>query len=190
MKLILGSQSGGRKLVMNELGLNFVTMGADIDEKAIRTDIVQDLPLLIARAKSHALRRKINEPAILITADTVVMQNGELHEKPSSIDQARKWLKSFHESPLSVVSAMVVFNTQTKVMVEEKFQSKVFYKQILENDVETMLTNVNIFNWAGAFGIQDPLQSSYITKIEGDRSNVLGLDKETLMRLTKNLGYK
>ncbi len=90
MKIILGSKSSGRRLVMDELkkelGISYEIMSADIDEKTIRSHDPKELTLLIAKAKSEALRGKISEPIILITADTVIVQYGILMEKPISRD--------------------------------------------------------------------------------------------------------
>lgn len=190
MKIILGSQSKGRQAVMKELGLSFSTMSADIDEKAIRNSNFRELPLDIARAKSKTLQKMISQPSILITADTVVVQNEVVHEKAVSKNEAEGWIRSFHASPLKMMSAMVVYYTQTQKSVEAKFESKIYFNQIPNKDIDKMLEHEDILKWAGAFGIQDPLQKRYITKIEGDISNVLGLDKEILYRLLREIGYK
>src|SRR5688500_1249444 len=98
MKLILGSKSHGRKTVLERVGYEFEVMAADIDEKLIRSDDLELLPMLLARAKAEALLKKINEPVILVTADQVVIYKGELREKPESEEQAREYLASYGDS--------------------------------------------------------------------------------------------
>ena len=95
MKLILGSQSKGRAQVLRDAGFEFRVMHADIDEKAIRSENFEELPLLIARAKAAGLLPRISEPAYLITADLVIVCNGELREKPISYEEAERFLKSY-----------------------------------------------------------------------------------------------
>ena len=80
MKIILGSQSAGRKKVLEGMGYEFETMSADIDERAIRLEDPVKLTLALAVAKSEALLPKIknDEGVILITSDQVVVCNGKI----------------------------------------------------------------------------------------------------------------
>ncbi|NQS90060.1 Maf family protein, partial [Patescibacteria group bacterium] len=89
MKIILGSQSKGRKKMLEEMGVEFEIMPADIDEKAIRLKDPKELVLVIARAKADALKPRISEPAILITSDQVVVWQGKIREKPENGKEAR-----------------------------------------------------------------------------------------------------
>ena len=60
-------------MVMSEMGYNFSTLNPDIDEKAIRHPNPYVLPTLVARAKADALVKRVNIPALIITADQVVL---------------------------------------------------------------------------------------------------------------------
>ncbi|ONM26897.1 Maf-like protein CV_0124 [Zea mays] len=50
-KLILGSSSVARKHILEEMGLEFQVMTADIDEKSIRRENPDDLVMVLAEAK-------------------------------------------------------------------------------------------------------------------------------------------
>lgn len=65
MKLILGSKSIGRKRVLEKWGYEFEVMASDIDEKAIRCENYDILPLLIARGKTQALLPKLKKKQFL-----------------------------------------------------------------------------------------------------------------------------
>ncbi|KAH0759268.1 hypothetical protein KY290_022761 [Solanum tuberosum] len=78
-KLILGSSSAARKKILGDMGYEFTTMSADIDEKAIRKEKPEDLVMALAEAKADAIIsnfRKIENlekdvnPTILVAADT------------------------------------------------------------------------------------------------------------------------
>uniref|UniRef100_A0A0V0H2T8 Putative ovule protein n=1 Tax=Solanum chacoense TaxID=4108 RepID=A0A0V0H2T8_SOLCH len=81
-KLILGSSSTARKKILGDMGYEFTTMSADIDEKAIRKEKPEDLVMALAEAKADAiisnfrkienLEKDIN-PTILVAADTVCL---------------------------------------------------------------------------------------------------------------------
>ncbi|KAL0432417.1 UNVERIFIED_CONTAM: 7-methyl-GTP pyrophosphatase [Sesamum latifolium] len=52
-KIILGSSSVARKKILADMGFEFTTMSADIDEKAIRKEKPEDLVMALAEAKIH-----------------------------------------------------------------------------------------------------------------------------------------
>ncbi|XP_015071338.1 maf-like protein DDB_G0281937 isoform X1 [Solanum pennellii] len=78
-KLILGSSSTARKKILGDMGYEFTTMSADIDEKAIRKEKPEDLVMALAEAKADAIiskfrktenPEKVLNPTILVAADT------------------------------------------------------------------------------------------------------------------------
>src|SRR3989344_872465 len=106
MKIILGSSSKYRKELLENAGYQLQVMVPDIDEKAIRTDDFNQLPLLVARAKLDALIPKIAEPSIAITADVIVVCAGSVYEKPKDEQEARFFLKSYSDgNPAEVIAA-------------------------------------------------------------------------------------
>lgn len=131
LKLILGSSSKSRRLVLEKAGFDFEVMAADIDEKAIRHDDYSVMPLLIANAKADALLPRIAEPAILVTADQVSIFDGEFREKPVSKDEARKYLKSYtSDKSAETISAVVVVNTQNGNRCDGVDIAKTYFKQM------------------------------------------------------------
>lgn len=186
MNLILGSQSKGRQLVLQNAGIKFTIMPANIDEKAIRSDDYEKLPLLLARAKAEALTAKIHEPALLLTADTVVIYKGELREKPQSPEQAKAYLSSYEPgAPAWVTTGVVVTNLQTGQRVEGLDRAGVYFNSIPEAVVEQATTDGYVFGCAGAFAIETPLLAPFVSRIDGERNAIIGLPLELTQRLFK-----
>ncbi|XP_027094017.1 uncharacterized protein [Coffea arabica] len=78
-KVILGSSSVARKKILADMGYQFTTMSADIDEKATRKEKPEELVMALAEAKADAIISKFQniqnegkdvKPTILIAADT------------------------------------------------------------------------------------------------------------------------
>ncbi|XP_022875860.1 maf-like protein DDB_G0281937 isoform X1 [Olea europaea var. sylvestris] len=78
-KIILGSSSIARKMILSEMGYEFTTMSADIDEKAIRKEKPEDSVMALAEAKADAIASKLQnienqendgKPTVLVAADT------------------------------------------------------------------------------------------------------------------------
>lgn len=183
MKIILGSKSAGRKLVLERAGYNFDILTADIDEKAIRTDDYEKLPLLIAREKAKAILPKIKESAILITSDQVVVCNGELREKPENEEEARRFLESYAQYPAQTNTAVVVTNTETGKQAEGVDIAKAYFKAIPEDVVDKVLLEGKVMHAAGGYIVEDPTISLYVDHIEGEKNSVTGLP----LKLTEKL---
>lgn len=189
MKIILGSQSENRKQVLLKAGYVFDIMVSDIDEKAVRHDNWYDMPVLIAEAKAKALLPRIAEPAVLITADVVIVWNGELRGKPRDIEEARAFLTSFSESPHPVecVNGIVVVNTGTGAVAKETEVSKIWFGKISTEFIETLIQEGGVCNWAGGFTLLDPRMNACVEKIEGSFESVLGLPLHVVEKCLRNV---
>src|SRR4030042_920198 len=178
MKIILGSQSNGRKRILAEMGFEFECMPADIDEKSIRDDNAEDLTLKLANAKADAILPRMKEKAILITSDQVVRWNNEIREKRDNEGEAREFLKTLADYPVETVTAVVVVNTKTGERRSGVDIAKVYFKEISDKDVDKLIAEGKIFSWARAFCIDDPIIKKYVEKIEGERESIIGLPKK------------
>lgn len=186
MKIILGSQSKGRKKVMEEMGFQFEVMSSDIDEKAIRYDDPKVLTMTLAHAKADALFPKIKEEAILITTDGVVVCNGRVLEKPENDDEAREFLRGYAKYPAEVITSVVVTNTVTKKQAEGTDSAIIYFNPIPENVIDQLIAEKEIFALAGAFDIFG-LFEKYIQKIEGERESIIGLPKALTLKLMEEV---
>jgi len=187
MKIISGSQSKGRKKMLEEMGYEFEVMLADIDEKAIRFEDPRELTLALARAKADALKSKISEPAILITADGVVICNGQILEKPENEEQAKEFLRGYATFSAEVVTAIVVTNAKTGKQAEGTDSTKVYFTQFSEEEIDELIQKGDVFHLAGAFDVEGPIWGSHLKKIEGTRDGAMGLPKDLTERLIREV---
>ncbi len=183
MKIILGSASTTRKQVMDELGYEYEVMTPGVDEKDIRSEDPKELTMMLARAKSAALLPQIKEPAVLITADQVVIYDGEIRGKPVDQDEARRFLKSYSNNHTGQVNSLVVTNTQTGKIAEGSDYSEVYFAHIPEEIIENFVKDSKIYARAGGFSVHDPIMRKYILNIKGSRASVMGLPAELLQNL-------
>lgn len=188
MKIILGSQSENRKQVLAEAGYAFEVMASHIDEKAIRHENLYELPLRLARAKAEALLPRIKEPAMLITADQVIVWNGELREKPRDLMEARRYLETFSgsEYPAECVNGITVTNTANGKSLTEREISKVFFSKIPQETIEEFLNQGIMYKYAGGFTPQSEILRPYLY-IEGTFESVLGLPMAVVEKCMKEL---
>jgi len=185
--LILGSQSKYRKGVLEELGYKFDTLSADIDEKAIRDSDPSKLVLKIGRAKNDTLKSKIGPDDILITSDQVTSYKNEIREKPTSLAEAKKFLKSYSNSDLTTFTSLVVFNSANGKQAEGVDAVTVYFNEIPDSDIEILIHQDNIFTLGGAFMIEDPILLKHVQKIDGNIKSVMAMPPELLKRLLKEV---
>lgn len=188
MKIILGSQSENRKQVLAKAGYEFEVMVSHIDEKAIRHEDLYELPLRLARAKAEALLPRIKEPALLITADQVIVWNGELREKPRDFTEARRYLETFSgsEFPAECVNGITITNTANGKSLTEREISKVYFDILPKDIIEAFLKEGTMYNYAGGFTPQSPLIRPYL-RIDGTFESVLGLPMTVVEKCMKEL---
>jgi septum formation protein len=177
MKIILGSSSPRRQKLLSGWGYTFDVLIPQIDEKTIRSEDLRTLPLKVASAKAESLRGQINQPATLITCDTIVLHNNELYEKPKDESDARRMLQSYGTGPAEVICGVFVTNTDTGKSAGGVDSAKVYFHKIPHPLIEEMIKHGRIFDFAGAFHPDDPPIKPYIVHIEGEMSTVMGLPK-------------
>lgn len=190
MKIILGSESKGRKKILKKMGYDFDIMPANIDEKAIRSDDLEKLTLMLARAKAKALLPKIKEPALLITSDQVGVCNGCITEKPEDEAQAKQYLNSYKNHSAKTVTAVVVTNTATGKQVEGVDIAEVDFIPMPQNVINKYIEIGDTFSQSGAFSVDHPMLKKYVKKIRGEEESVIGLPVKLTKRLLKKAAEK
>lgn len=176
VKIILGSQSSNRKAVLERAGYQFEVMTADIDEKAIRLTDPLELTLAIANAKADVLLPKIGYiSAILITADTVVVCDNKVLEKPVDENEAREFFKKYTVFPIQIITAVTVTNVKTKLRKSTVDVVEIKFKPFSDDEVDLLIKEDRVFNFAGGFTVLDPLVKEHIALINGEEDSSAGL---------------
>ncbi|HJN84718.1 MAG TPA: Maf family protein [Patescibacteria group bacterium] len=183
MKIILGSSSKWRQKVFSQVADDFESMSPDIDEKAIRDSDPEKLTLMIANAKADALLPKISEPTILVTADQVVVFDDMIREKPSSKEQARKFVLSYADDTVEIVNGIVVINTATGKRVEGIDRASISYKRSLQSDVNVVIENSYAVESAGALVTENPIMQAHEKGRTSGEDSYFGIP----VKLTKQL---
>ena len=191
MRIILGSQSPRRKKILKEIGLDFEIMSADINERAIREDKPEKLVLAIARAKAEALKARLFEPAILITADTVVVWKGKIIEKPEDKTEAIKFLERYNIDPVAeAITGIVAINLATNKQAEEVDRVKIHFNHFSKEDIDKLIKEGGVLDLAGGFEVDGELWERYIKKIDGPKDSAMGLPREITIGLIEEVGGK
>ncbi|ESR48241.1 hypothetical protein CICLE_v10002369mg [Citrus x clementina] len=194
VKIILGSSSMPRRKILAEMGYEFSVMAADIDEKSIRKEKPEDLVMAIAEAKADAIISKLQitdsqlgnvEQTILIVADTVVVYEGVIREKPSSREEARRFIKDYSGGQCATVGSVLVTNLKTGFRKGEWDRVEIQFHEIPDEVIEKLIEEGIVLNVAGGLIIEHSLILPYVKQVVGAMDSVMGLPKAVTEKLIK-----
>lgn len=175
---ILASQSPRRQELLKSLGIEFQVRLKEVEENYPEDLQVHQIPEYLARLKSKPFLPELTEKDLLITADTIVLLNGEVIGKPSGHEAAESMLRKLSGNEHQVISG-VCLSSQKKQIVFSSL-TNVLFKQLSEKEIQYYISVFRPFDKAGAYGIQEWIGFIGITHIEGSFYNVMGLPVQKL----------
>ena len=181
-RIILGSGSPRRRELLAGLDVEFtVDTGNTFEESVPAGCPPEEVPILMARGKSHGFHRPLEADELLITADTVVVIDGRVLGKPHSREQAVAMLRELSGKAHRVVTA-VVFRTlkEEKCITDE---TTVWVGSLDDNEIAYYIDTYKPFDKAGGYGVQEWLGYAAIGKIEGSFYNVMGFPVHKVWKL-------
>jgi len=171
-KLILSSNSPRRQELMKGLELDFEVKVNPVEEK-----IPLDLPAeyvaaFLSKLKAEAYPDELAENEILITSDTVVIENGRVLGKPSDEQEAFDMIKSLSGATHTVMTAVTMMDRTRRITLED--ETKVTFRFLHEDEIWHYINKYKPFDKAGAYGIQEWIGFIGVSRIEGSYFNVMG----------------
>ncbi|KAK9284739.1 hypothetical protein L1049_023916 [Liquidambar formosana] len=185
-KIILGSSSMARRQILAEMGYEFTVMSADIDEKGIRKEKPEELVMALAEAKADAIISKLQISGhleddalstLLITADTVAVYEGMIREKPSSKEEARKFIKDYSGGHVAVVGSVLLTNLNTGTRKGGTDRAEVYFHNIPDEVIDNLIEEGIVLNVSGGLMLEHPLTLPFVEALVGTTDFVMGLPK-------------
>ncbi len=177
-KILLGSQSPRRKELLKKMDLKFKTVNINYKENYPKDFPPYELPEFLSLQKSLAYG-KLKKNEILITADTIVVLEDIILEKPKNKTQARKMLKNLSNKKHEVITG-VCLRCKNDILTFSDL-SEVYFKKLKNKEIEYYIEKYKPFDKAGAYGIQEWIGLIGIKKIKGSFYNIMGFPTEKFM---------
>jgi len=178
-KVILASNSPRRKELLGGLGIDFeVRTLSDIDESYPDTLQGEDIPMFISAKKAEAYKQGMADDEMIITADTIVYDNGHVLGKPKDRGEAIQMLRELSGHAHEVITGVSIV-TQEKA-VQFASTSKVTFAALTDEEIAYYVDHYKPYDKAGAYGIQEWIGYVAVTRIEGSYFNVMGLPIQRL----------
>ncbi len=178
--LILASKSWGRRLVLQQTGIPFVAIPAELDERKIEEKIrakdggADEVARALARAK--ALKISMTAPeAYVLGADQVASCEGRLFGKPRDLAQAAQQLAFLSGRPHRLHSAVALVRGGTIVFATVS-HADLCMRELSASFIEAYLAVAGdaALASAGAYQIEG-MGVHLFTEVSGDHWTILGL---------------
>lgn len=183
-RIILASGSPRRRELLSMLGISFeVCPPADVDESYPTSLAPHEVPLYLARKKCRAGLTGVNDNRLIITADTVVICDGEVLGKPVDEDDAFRMLTMLSAKKHTVVTGLSVATTSRQFSASAT--TEVEFAELPPAVIREYISRYRPFDKAGAYGIQEWIGAVGIKGISGSFYNVMGLPLHLLTTLLR-----
>ena len=185
--MILASKSPRRKKILEEFGFKFKVEAKETLEKSEKEN-PKDFVMEIALEKAMAVAEE-NYMEWIVAADTVVVHNNKILGKPKNEEEAKEVLKSLSSHSHEVYTGVAIVNKQKNINITFTELTKVYFKNISDQEINWYVETKEPLDKAGSYGIQGK-GSILIEKIEGDFYNVMGFPISKFYEEMKKIGFK
>lgn len=178
VRLVLASASPRRCDLLRAAGYVFDVVPADIDETADVGEGAADYVQRLATAKARAIAQ-VCPDCLVLGADTTVCIDGLLLGKPADAEDARVMLRRLAGRAHDVFTGVSLVGPDFVWTGVE--HTTVWIAELDEAEIADYVGSGEPFGKAGAYAIQGSA-SRFVTRIEGDYANVVGLPVALLHR--------
>jgi septum formation protein len=168
--LILASTSPRRRELLTQAGFEFTVRGRPVEEIHVPGEDPREYVMRLARAKAEAARDSHDE--IVLGADTTVVLDGRLLEKPQHAAGAKAMLRALSCREHVVHTGICLLHAGGAIVDCES--TRVSFVELDEKEIEDYVATGDPMDKAGAYGIQG-LASKFVDRIDGCFFNVMGL---------------
>lgn len=184
--LVLASASPRRRELLAQLGVEFRVEPADVDETPLPGADGEDAAREIATRKALVVARTTDEP--VIGADTIVVAaDGEFLGKPRDAADARRILGKLSGTTHRVITGVCVATARGSRLLTAVETTSVTMRPLRADEIDAYVATGECFDKAGAYAIQET-GDRFVVRIDGGRTNVVGLPLEAASRLLRDAG--
>lgn len=181
-KIILGSQSPRRLEILSDAGFEIEVVKPKIEERFPYEMDYYKVPEYISKLKIFDVYSYLGEDNdFIICADTVVIFEKKIIGKPKNIEQAFKFLKAMNGKKHDVVTGVSIRKNKKQISFSE--ESKVFFKELTDDEIRNYVEKFQPLDKAGAYNVQEYIG---VEKVIGEFFNVMGLPLKRVQQEIKS----
>ncbi|CCJ87349.1 Maf family protein [Cronobacter dublinensis] len=170
--LYLASGSPRRQELLGMLGVSFERLVPGVEEQRAEKEAPQDYVTRLARDKARAGVALAARDLPVLGADTIVVLDGDVLEKPRDAAHAAEMLRRLSGQTHQVMTAVALADSLR--MRERLVITRVTFRALTAQDIAAYVESGEPMDKAGAYGIQG-LGGCFVRSIEGSYHAVVGL---------------
>lgn len=171
--LILASQSPRRSQLLREAGFEFTVQAFDIDESFPSDMPVAEVAPWLAQRKARAGAHLIRDREIVLAADSVVVLDGVIYNKPVDYADAFRMIRLLSGKQHTVITGVCLLSKEKEKTLAGV--TRVWFAELNDEEIDYYIRTCQPYDKAGSYGAQDWIGHCKITRIEGTFQNVMGL---------------
>lgn len=183
VSLYLASGSPRRQELLTQLGISFEKVVPGIEELRRPDESAQHYVARLAREKAQAVVALTRDDLPVLGADTIVILNGEVLEKPRDAAHAAVMLRMLSGKTHQVMTAVALADSQHTL--DCLVVTEVTFRTLSDDDITDYVASGEPLDKAGAYGIQG-LGGCFVRKINGSYHAVVGLPLVETYELLSN----
>ena len=182
LPLVLASKSPRRRDLLRTAGFSFTLRARDVEEIRAPGEPPDDYARRLARAKAEAAWEDRDE--IVLGADTIVVLDQDVLEKPRDAADARSMLRRLAGREHTVITG--IYLRHPGGAQADSSATRVRFTPLTDQEIEAYVATGEPMDKAGAYAIQG-LASKFVERVEGCYFNVIGLPLSQVYRYLKLL---
>ncbi|MCW2845566.1 MAG: maf protein [Nocardioides sp.] len=189
-RLVLASASPARLATLRSAGVEPVVIVSGVDESQLEGLPPAELALQLAELKCVAVAARDDLPqgALVLGCDSVLELDGKALGRPADADEAvRRWRSMRGRSAVLRTGHCLRDSTNDRVAAATA-STTVHFADVDDDEIAAYVATGEPLDVAGAFSV-DGLGGAFVTGIEGDHHNVVGVSLPLLRELTAELGH-
>jgi septum formation protein len=185
-RLVLGSASPARLATLRSAGIHPEVIVSGVDESQVTTQDPARLAVELAVLKARAVAADVSD-AVVIGCDSVLELDGQVYGKPHDAPEAvRRWQMMRGRSGVLHTGHCLV-DTVDGREISRSADTVVHFAELSDPEIEAYVDTGEPLHVAGAFTL-DGLGGAFVTGIEGDPHNVVGISLPLLRTMLAELG--
>ncbi len=185
-RLILASGSPRRRELLGLLAVPFQVHVPAVDEEVTPGEAPEQVPQRLSRAKAAKASEAV-APALIVAADTIVVDQGEILGKPRDPEHAREMLFRLRGTEHRVLSGVTVMDTTTGRCLTSLCETQVWMRTMSDAEIQAYVASGDPLDKAAAYAIQNAAFAP-VNRIVGCPTNVMGLPMCHVVRDLGRLG--